>query len=150
MSGDEIEKKQDVTVTDIRMPFGSMVWFMVRWAVASIPALIIIVLLGTVFWAVAIGVLSSFGTTSWSSALADAITGKSHGAEWQSSYTRKALEIASPPASVSVDASKLPAQDAARVDAAELATEAHSYIGKVQVSGVHTGGPVVETPYLAK
>lgn len=62
MSGDEIEKKQDVTVTDIRMPFGSTVWFMVKWAVASIPALIIIVLLGTVFWAVAIGVLSSLGT----------------------------------------------------------------------------------------
>lgn len=49
VSGDEIEKKQEVTVTDIRMPFGSMVLFMVKWAVASIPALIIVVLLGTVF-----------------------------------------------------------------------------------------------------
>jgi len=40
VSNDESEKKQEVTVTDIRMPFGSMVLFMVKWAVASIPALI--------------------------------------------------------------------------------------------------------------
>lgn len=41
MSSDESEKKEEVTVTDIRMPFGSMVLCMVKWAVASIPALII-------------------------------------------------------------------------------------------------------------
>lgn len=33
---------QRVVVTDINMPFGSMVNFMVKWAIASIPALIII------------------------------------------------------------------------------------------------------------
>jgi hypothetical protein len=149
VSGDEIEKKQEVTVTDIRMPFGSMVLFMVKWAVASIPALIIIVLLGTVFWGVAIGFLSTMGTTRWSSALTDAITGKSQGtvrtntAE-QNTYTGKTLEIASPPASVSVDANRRPAEDAARVDAAKLAAQEHAYISKVQVNGVHAGGPVVE------
>jgi len=143
VSGDEIEKKQEVTVTDIRMPFGSMVLFMVKWAVASIPALIIIVLLGTVFWGVASGVLSSMGTP-WSSALADAITGKSRGTVRQNTYTGKTLEIASPPASVSVDANNRPAQDSARVDAVKLAAEEQAYISKLQVNDVHAGGPVVE------
>ena len=33
---------REVVVTDIRMPFISMVFFMVKWAIASIPALIIL------------------------------------------------------------------------------------------------------------
>ena len=144
MRSDEIEKKQEVTVTDIRMPFGSMVWFMVKWAVASIPALIIIGLLGTIFWGVAIGVLSSMGTTRWSSALAEAITGKSQITVRQNTNTGQSLEIASPPESVSVSGTQSPAPDAARVDAARLAAEQRAYIGRVQVSGVHPGGPVVE------
>ena len=149
MSGDEIENKQEVTVTDIRMPFGSMVLFMVKWAVASIPALIIIVLLGTVFWGVTIGFLSSVGTTRWSSALANAITGKGQGTVLentarQNTYTGKTLEIASPAGSVFVDANKRPAENAARVDAARLAGQEHAYISKVQVNAVHAGGPVVE------
>ena len=37
------EDTQRVTVVDIRMPFWSMVFFMVKWAIASIPALIIII-----------------------------------------------------------------------------------------------------------
>lgn len=39
MSDDEVQK---VAVTDIRMSFGSMVTFMVKWAFATIPALILI------------------------------------------------------------------------------------------------------------
>jgi len=39
-----------VVVTDIRMPFGSMVIFMVKWAIASIPALLILSLLGLLGW----------------------------------------------------------------------------------------------------
>ena len=144
MSGDEIEKKQEVTVTDIRMPFGSMVLFMVKWAVASIPALIIIVLLGSVFWGVAIGFLSSMGRIAWSSALADAITGKSQGTVRQNTNIGKTTEMASPPPSVSVNSDKSPAQDGARVDAAKRAAEERAYISKVQVSGAHAGGPVVE------
>jgi hypothetical protein len=149
VSGDEIEKKQEVTVTDIRMPFGSMVLFMVKWAVASIPALIIIVLLGTVFWGVTIGFLSSMGMTRWSSALANAITGKGQGTVLentarQNTYAGKTLEIASTPASVSVDANKRPAENAGRVDAAKLTAQEHAYISKVQVNAVHAGGPVVE------
>ena len=38
--------KDEVVVTDIRMPFGSMVVFMVKWAIASIPAFVILVVVG--------------------------------------------------------------------------------------------------------
>src|SRR4029079_14396354 len=42
---------QPVTVVDIRMPFGSMVVFMIKWALASIPALIIVwILIGIVIF----------------------------------------------------------------------------------------------------
>ncbi len=34
-----------VIVTDVRMRFGSMVVFMIKWALASIPAMIILVLI---------------------------------------------------------------------------------------------------------
>lgn len=39
---------QKVVVTDIEMPFGSMVSFMVKWAIASIPALIILTIIGLI------------------------------------------------------------------------------------------------------
>lgn len=41
------DEKREVIVTDIQMPFMSMVIFMVKWAIASIPAIIILVLIGT-------------------------------------------------------------------------------------------------------
>ena len=40
----ENPQPQPVSVHDIKMPFGSMVVFMVKWALASIPALIILAL----------------------------------------------------------------------------------------------------------
>ena len=39
-------EKTAVVVTDIRMPFGSMVVFMIKWAIAAIPAFIILAILG--------------------------------------------------------------------------------------------------------
>ena len=36
------DDKREVIVTDIRMPFVSMVVLMVKWALASIPAVIIL------------------------------------------------------------------------------------------------------------
>jgi ABC-type Na+ efflux pump permease subunit len=36
------QDEQKVIVTDIRMPFGSMVVFLIKWAIASIPAVIIL------------------------------------------------------------------------------------------------------------
>jgi uncharacterized membrane protein YdjX (TVP38/TMEM64 family) len=46
---------QTVRITDIRMPFGSMVVFMVKWAIASIPALIILTVLGALLWGILLG-----------------------------------------------------------------------------------------------
>ena len=35
-------EKQEVVVTDIRMSFGSMVMFMIKWTIAAIPAFLIL------------------------------------------------------------------------------------------------------------
>jgi hypothetical protein len=40
------DEGQRVVVTDVEMPFGSMVIFMVKWALAAIPALVILTLIG--------------------------------------------------------------------------------------------------------
>jgi hypothetical protein len=37
---------QKVRIVDLEMPFMSMVTFMVKWAIAAIPALIILALIG--------------------------------------------------------------------------------------------------------
>ena len=37
---------REVIVTDIQMPFMSMVFFMVKWAIASIPAISILMIAG--------------------------------------------------------------------------------------------------------
>src|SRR5713226_8819688 len=44
-----------VSVTDVDMPFLSMVRFMVKWAIAAIPAFIILMILGALFWGVILG-----------------------------------------------------------------------------------------------
>ncbi len=43
---------EKVVINDIRMPFGSMVVFMVKWAIASIPAMIILFVICAVLFAV--------------------------------------------------------------------------------------------------
>jgi hypothetical protein len=54
-----MEDRQNVVVTDIHIPFGSMITFMVKWAIASIPAAIILFLiylaLGALFSGCAVG-----------------------------------------------------------------------------------------------
>lgn len=40
---------REVVVVDIRMKFWSMVFFMVKWVIASIPAIIILALIWVVF-----------------------------------------------------------------------------------------------------
>ncbi|HET97577.1 MAG TPA: hypothetical protein ENN98_02540 [Desulfurivibrio alkaliphilus] len=45
-------KSSRVTIVDIRMPFGSMVVFMVKWVLASIPAFFILALIGTAVFGV--------------------------------------------------------------------------------------------------
>ena len=44
--------KQEVVVTDIHMPFMSMVVFMVKWVIASIPAMIILAIIMSVLMAI--------------------------------------------------------------------------------------------------
>ncbi len=40
-----MESRQEVVVTNIKMPFTSMVLFMIKWVIASIPAFIILSIL---------------------------------------------------------------------------------------------------------
>lgn len=40
------DARTEVVVTDVQMPFWSMVVFMIKWALASIPAFIILAILG--------------------------------------------------------------------------------------------------------
>lgn len=51
-----------VVVTDVQMPFGSMVIFMVKWALASIPAMIILMIVGAVLGSTLGALLLGFGT----------------------------------------------------------------------------------------
>ena len=52
----EEKKEQDVAIKDFNMPFSSMVIFMVKWAIASIPAIIII-------WILFMILISIFGSS---------------------------------------------------------------------------------------
>lgn len=53
--------KQEVTVVDIKMPFMSMVIFMVKFAIASIPAFIILSLIFSVLMALFGGIFHGMG-----------------------------------------------------------------------------------------
>ena len=50
-----------VNVIDIQMPFWSMVMFMVKAAIASIPAFIILSIIGTLVFSVLAGILGGSG-----------------------------------------------------------------------------------------
>ena len=39
---DTVVVTEKVVVTDIKMKFWSMVWFMVKWVIASIPAVLLL------------------------------------------------------------------------------------------------------------
>jgi len=53
--------KQEVVVVDIKMPFSSMVVFMVKWVIASIPAILILVVLFGFASALLGGMFTGFG-----------------------------------------------------------------------------------------
>ena len=42
------EQAREIVVTDIKIPFWSMVVLMVKWALAAIPAVIILIVIGGV------------------------------------------------------------------------------------------------------
>jgi hypothetical protein len=52
----------NVVVTDVQMPFTSMVEFMVKWAIASIPAALILTVLAVIGFALLGGVLGGLFT----------------------------------------------------------------------------------------
>lgn len=41
------DERTEVVITNIRMPFWSMVVFMVKWSIAAIPAIIILAVLAS-------------------------------------------------------------------------------------------------------
>jgi hypothetical protein len=47
-----------VAVVDFQMPFGSMVVFMVKWVIASIPALLILCAIAAIFWTIFISMIA--------------------------------------------------------------------------------------------
>ncbi len=55
-----------VVVTDIKIPFRSMVVLMVKWAVATIPALIILILIGSITVGVINALLGGWHMRTWS------------------------------------------------------------------------------------
>ena len=52
------EKQIKATITDIKMPFMSMVVFMIKWTIASIPAMIILFVLFMIFGGVISGIFA--------------------------------------------------------------------------------------------
>lgn len=54
--------KSEVVVTDVRMPFGSMVVFLIKWSLASIPALVVLFLVGALLSGVAVGTFRSLAS----------------------------------------------------------------------------------------
>jgi hypothetical protein len=56
------QNQQQVVVTDIHMPFWSMVVFMVKWAIAAIPALLILFVASSLAWATIFGLIVSMLT----------------------------------------------------------------------------------------
>lgn len=58
MSAPVVSRSQ-VVVTDIDIPFGNMVTLIIKWAIASIPALIILSILGAIFGILVGGVFSA-------------------------------------------------------------------------------------------
>jgi hypothetical protein len=55
-----------VVVADIKIPFGSMVVLMVKWAVATIPALIILMLIGSITFGIINALMGGWHMRMWS------------------------------------------------------------------------------------
>jgi hypothetical protein len=50
----------EVVITDVKMPFGSMVLFMVKWAIATIPALILLSVIGSITFGILTAIMGGF------------------------------------------------------------------------------------------
>jgi hypothetical protein len=58
MNASSTQEPAPVRIIDVKMPFGSMVVFMVKWAIAAIPALIILAVIGAVLSGLLFGMFS--------------------------------------------------------------------------------------------
>jgi hypothetical protein len=56
------DEPSKVVVTDIKIPFMSMVVLMVKWAVATIPALIILIIIGSIVFGILTGLMGGWYT----------------------------------------------------------------------------------------
>ena len=54
-----------VVVADIKIPFRSMVVLMVKWAVATIPALVILILFGSIAFGIMNALMGSWQMRMW-------------------------------------------------------------------------------------
>jgi len=61
MSTPSPQEPASVRIVDIKMPFGSMVVFMVKWAIAAIPALIILALIGVLVAGILMAMVTGAG-----------------------------------------------------------------------------------------
>jgi len=52
---------QEIVVTDVKIPFMSMVVLLVKWALAAIPAIIILISIGAVLSMILGGLFSGMG-----------------------------------------------------------------------------------------
>ena len=57
---DKIDFAQTVKISDIDIPFWRVVFIMVKWAIASIPAFLILMVLFAIFGGVFVGILATF------------------------------------------------------------------------------------------
>lgn len=57
--GSNHSARQEVMIVDINLPFKSMVVFMVKWALASIPAFMILLILAFIFSGLIAGVVKA-------------------------------------------------------------------------------------------
>jgi len=60
------DEHNKVVVTDIRIQFRSMVVLMVKWAVATIPALIILSVIGSILFRILTGLTGGWHMRMWS------------------------------------------------------------------------------------
>jgi hypothetical protein len=117
------DKPNRVTVSDFDMPFLSMVRFMVKWAIAAIPALLILVILSAVFGGMLFGFFSTLGSRITSSRTAE-----------------------SPAAAVNPYLAKLPDSKSSGPAAGNADADSRAYRSKVFISNLRVGQSALDQP----
>jgi plastocyanin len=128
--------KPEVVVTDVRMPFGSMVVFMVKWALAAIPAFVMLFIIGVALAGVGMGLFR--GVSSVGSSV-----GRHETSGVESAYSPPSLPAYASPSSAApvtgklVEVKMLGDENGYRFSPANITLEAGDGVKFVDV----TGGP---------